>query len=65
MTTPLLYDPGYCRQRAAEVQALMQEIADPRLREILAETADDYAAMAARAESWAAKGLQPWIFQRR
>ena len=65
MTTPLLYDPGYCRRRAAEVQELAGEIGDLRLRAILAETAADYEAMAVRAESWAAVGLKPWIFRHR
>jgi hypothetical protein len=64
MTVPLLYDPGYCRRRAAEVSALVETIGDPRLREILAETAADYEAKASRAESWASQGLQPWIFRR-
>lgn len=64
MTMPLLYDPGYCRRRAAEVTALVEEVGDPRLREILAETAADYEAMASRAESFALEGLQPWIFRR-
>jgi hypothetical protein len=65
MTTPVLYDPGYCRRRAAEVQELVSEIGDFRLRMILTETAADYEAMALRAENCAAQGLKPWIFHRR
>ena len=65
MTTPVLYDPGYCRRRAAEVHELAGEISDMRLRSILAETAAGYETMAARAESWAAEGLRPWLLRRR
>lgn len=63
MTAPL-FDPEYCRRRAAEVNELACGITDPRLREILTETAADYEAMACRAESWAAAGLRPWAFRR-